>query len=101
MKNYYTYITTNRRNGVLYIGMTNDLERRIIEHKQKKIPGFSKKYNTDKLIWFERFDSPLDTILREKQLKGWRREKKIKLIEVHNPNWEDLFLKIKSHRRRE
>lgn len=100
MKKYYTYITTNLKGGVLYIGMTNDLERRINEHKQKAFPGFSNKYNANKLIWFERFDSPLDAILREKQLKGWNREKKINLVETQNPNWDELFLKFQtSHRR--
>ena len=75
---------------MLYIGMTNDLHRRIYEHKQKLVPGFTKKYGVDKLLYYEAYDDVNDAIAREKQLKKWRRDKKIELIETLNPNWKDL-----------
>lgn len=87
---YYVYILTNRSNKVLYIGVTNDIARRVYEHKTKLIEGFTKKYNLDKLVYLEETDSIESAILREKQLKKWRREKKIKLIESINPQWEEL-----------
>ena len=89
MKNYYVYIITNR-SETLYTGITNDLTRRIYEHKNKLIDGFTKKYNIDKLVYMELFSNPEDTIRREKQIKGWLREKKVKLIGSANPNWKDL-----------
>lgn len=87
--NYFVYILTNK-SGTLYIGVTNNLERRIYEHKHKLFKGFTKKYNIDKLIHQEHFNNINDAINREKQLKGWRREKKIKLINQFNPKWKDL-----------
>ena len=93
MKNihqYYVYILTNKRNGTLYIGMSNDLERRVLEHKRKVIEGFTKKYGLSKLVYFEMYQYVNDAILREKQLKKWRRQWKIDLIEKENPNWNDL-----------
>jgi putative endonuclease len=87
--NYFVYIATNK-GGTLYIGVTNNLERRIYEHKHKILKGFTQKYNINKLIYQECFNNINDAIAREKQLKGWRREKKIKLINSLNPNWEDL-----------
>ena len=89
MKTYYVYIMANR-SGTLYIGVTNNLERRVYEHKQKQIPGFTKKYNIDRLVYFEESTDVKEAILREKQLKGWRREKKVCLIERENPDWDDL-----------
>ena len=89
---YYVYILTNKKNGTLYIGMTNDLERRIFEHKQKLIDGFSKKYSLDRLVYFESFQYVNDAIKREKQLKNWNRRWKIDLIEVENPDWNDLAI---------
>ncbi|MBV6421535.1 MAG: hypothetical protein DAHOPDDO_02810 [Ignavibacteriaceae bacterium] len=89
MKDYYIYIMTNK-SKTLYTGMTNNLNRRVYEHKNKLIEGFTKKYNIDKLIYFELFNNPKDAIRREKQIKGWIRKKKIELIESMNPEWKDL-----------
>lgn len=89
-KTYYTYILSNKRNGTLYIGTTNNLERRILEHKNKEIAGFSKKYETDKLIYFEDSGDVRSAIEREKQLKKWNRKWKLDLIEKSNPKWKDL-----------
>ncbi|MDY0081589.1 MAG: GIY-YIG nuclease family protein [Ignavibacteriaceae bacterium] len=94
MKNYYVYIMTNKPNGTLYIGVTNDLVRRIYEHRNKLINGFTKKYNLRKLIYFEVFDRIEDAILREKRLKKWNRQWKIELIEKTNPNWIDLYERL-------
>jgi putative endonuclease len=74
----------------LYVGMTNDLERRVWQHRTKAIEGFTSTYNIDRLVWYESSSQVLDAIAREKQVKGWRREKKIELIEEYNPNWADL-----------
>ncbi len=87
---YYVYILTNTHHNVLYTGVTNDLERRCYEHKQKKLKGFTKKYNVDKLIYFERFDSFDSAIEREKQIKGFSREKKLALINQFNKDWKEL-----------
>jgi putative endonuclease len=73
-----------------YIGMTNDLVRRVHEHKMKEVRGFTATYNINRLVWFEEFASPSDAIAWEKQLKNWRRDKKIRLIESVNPSWDDL-----------
>ena len=89
-REYYVYILTNTHHNVLYTGVTNDLERRCYEHKQKKIKGFTQKYNVDKLIYFERFDSIDSAIDREKQIKGFSREKKQALINQLNKNWKEL-----------
>ena len=89
MHDYYVYIIASK-SRVLYIGVTNDLERRLFEHRQKLIPGFTSKYNISRLVYFELFGDVRDAIAREKQLKGWRREKKIALIESPNPTWQDL-----------
>jgi len=90
---YYVYILTNKTNTVLYVGVTNDLQRRTFEHKNKQTEGFSKKYNLSKLIYFEATPNIDDAIAREKQLKGWRRKKKAELISENNPDWEDLYNK--------
>ena len=87
---YYVYIITNKKEGVLYIGVTNNLERRIFEHKNKLVKGFSSRYNLDKLIYFEKFQYIKEAIRREKNMKKWKREWKINLIVEENPNWEDL-----------
>ena len=87
---YYIYILTNKTNNVLYIGMTNDIHRRIYEHKSEMIDGFSKCYHTHKLVYFEKYGNPTEAISREKQLKGYKRFKKIALIEQMNPSWSDL-----------
>ena len=90
IKFYYVYIITNWNNRVLYIGVTNDLMRRISEHKQKILGGFSSKYNINKLVYFETYEDPKTAIYREKVLKKWRREKKNRLVESKNPRWEEL-----------
>ena len=87
---YYVYILTNTHHNVLYTGVTNDLERRCHEHNQKKIKGFTRKYNVDILIYFERFDSVDSAIAREKQIKGFSREKKLALINKVNKEWKEL-----------
>ena len=92
MKEYYTYIASNKANAVLYTGITNNIERRIFEHQNKLMPGFTSKYNVTKLIWFESFNSPEEAIAAEKKIKGWTREKKLNLIKSFNPNLNDLFL---------
>ncbi len=89
---YYTYILTTKNNTALYVGVTNDLNRRMIEHKSEIIIGFTRKYHIHKLVYYEIFHDPNVAIAREKQLKGWRREKKIALIEKTNPDWQDLSL---------
>ena len=87
---YYIYILTNKDNSVMYIGVTNDLRRRLYEHKNQEIDGFTKKYNVYKLVYFEEYSDIGDAIAREKQLKGWVRLKKNLLVEKQNPNWNDL-----------
>jgi putative endonuclease len=87
---YYVYILTNSNNTVLYTGVTNDLERRCSEHKQKLIKGFTQKYNVDKLVYFEIFDFIELAIAREKQLKGYSRIKKTTLIDKFNKEWKEL-----------
>jgi len=89
-KRYYVYLLANRRKTVLYTGMCNDLRRRIWEHKHGVFPGFTKKYNCDQLVHFEEFDEVVDTIRREKQIKGWTRAKKDALVATGNPEWRDL-----------
>ncbi|MDD5504137.1 MAG: GIY-YIG nuclease family protein [Candidatus Omnitrophica bacterium] len=89
MKQYFVYIMTNH-SKTLYTGVTNNLERRVLEHKNNSNKGFTKKYNIDKLVYYETTDNIEDAITREKRIKGWSREKKIALIETLNPNWHDL-----------
>ncbi len=89
-KFYYVYIMTNKRNNVLYTGMTNNLDRRVLEHKNKMVEGFTEKYNVNKLIYYEVHNNPREAINREKQIKGWLREKKIRLVKSTNPAWKDL-----------
>lgn len=88
---YYVYVMTNRPYGVLYIGMTNDLVRRVWEHKTHAVKGFTDLYNLDKLVWFEQTPAVESVIAREKQLKNWHRQWKIALIEKMNPDWRDLY----------
>jgi putative endonuclease len=91
MSQYYVYIMTNK-SRTLYTGVTNNLERRVSEHKQKLIPGFTSKYNIDKLVYYEATNDVSSAISREKEIKGWLRIKKIGLIELKNPEWCDLSL---------
>ncbi len=86
---YYVYILTGNSNSVLYVGMTNDLKRRMYEHTCELIDGFTKRYHLHKLVYFEQYPTAYEAIKREKQIKGWRREKKDELIGTKNKNWED------------
>ena len=88
---YYVYILASRIGGTLYIGVTNDLVRRIFEHKSKFVESFTEKYDVAKLVYFELFDDPENAIKREKRLKKWPRAWKISLIEKDNPGWNDLY----------
>jgi len=87
---YFVYILTNQKNGTLYIGVTNNIKRRTIEHKQREIEGFTQKYKINKLVYFEEYNDIKDAIHREKCLKRWKRDWKIKLVIKTNPNWNDL-----------
>ena len=89
-RQYYVYILTNKSNNVLYIGVTNDLIRRIFEHKNKLVEGFTKKYNLRKLVYYEATNDIEGAINREKQPKNWHRDWKINLIDQFNPDWKDL-----------
>ncbi len=91
-KTYYVYLLTNWNNQVMYVGVTNDLERRIYEHRNKLVDGFTKKYNVEKLVYFETASDVLAAIERGKQIKKWRREKKNQLVIEMNPEWKDLSL---------
>lgn len=90
MKDYSVYIMTNDHGNVMYVGVTNNLERRILEHKSGLVPGFSQKYKIKKLVYFEQTVSVDAAIVREKEIKKWRRAKKNKLVETLNPHWRDL-----------
>ncbi len=93
--NYYVYMMSNRHKTVLYVGITNDLPKRVFEHKNhldKK--SFTARYNTDILVYFEDFSDPYHAIEREKQIKGWNRKRKERLVESKNPNWIDLYQSI-------
>lgn len=88
------YIMANKKNGTLYLGVTNDLVRRVQEHKDGKVDGFTNRYGLDKLVYYEYGNSITTAIAREKQLKNWKREWKIALINERNPGWEDLYYEI-------
>ena len=88
---YYVYIVASRRDGATYVGITNDLVRRVYEHRQKAVRSFTSKYNITQLVWFETYDDPVSAISREKQLKKWKRDWKARLIEAENPQWLDLY----------
>jgi putative endonuclease len=94
MKAYYIYILTNQYNTVFYVGVTNNLIRRVYEHKNKLVKGFTSKYNINKLVYYEVFSDVCDAIYREKQIKSWSRKKKIEMIEKFNPEWKDLYEEI-------
>ena len=86
---YYVYILASRKDGAIYLGVTNDLIRRIYEHRIKAVRSFTSKYNITRLVWFEIYDDPISAISREKELKKWKRAWKVQLIEAKNPQWED------------
>ena len=91
---YFVYLLVNENNKVMYVGMTNNLERRTFEHKNRLCKGFTAKYNLDKLVYFEETDDVLAAISREKEIKKWRRDKKNALVEQTNPEWSDLSLDL-------
>ena len=91
---YYVYILANWDDSVLYIGVTNNLERRLYEHKNHLADGFTKKYNVDKLVYYEYTSDVYAALEREKQIKGWNRARKNRLVESMNPKWEDLYASI-------
>jgi putative endonuclease len=99
MKVFYIYMMTNRSRVVLYTGITNSLMRRVSQHQNSEIKGFTKTYKVDRLIYYERYNNPRDAIAREKEIKGWRREKKSALIERMNPKWADLAPMLFQHTR--
>ena len=93
-KQYYVYILFNKQNGTLYVGVTNDLVKRVWQHKNKVVDGFTKQYGTDKLGYYEACNDINSAIAREKQLKGGNRKAKLELIELNNPDWNDLYYDI-------
>jgi putative endonuclease len=93
---FFVYILASKRNGTLYVGVTNNLVRRLSEHKAKLVPGFTRKYDVSQLVYFEAFDSLLEARAREHSLKRWRRAWKVALIEKLNPNWRDLTDELNS-----
>jgi len=95
MKTYYVYILANKRNGTLYIGVTNNLIRRVYQHKKDIVPGFSNKYGVHKLVYYEQVDDVRSAIEKEKQLKKWSRRWKLQLIESTNSYWRDLYDDLK------
>ncbi len=94
MRQYYVYILASKRNGTLYVGVTNDLIRRVWEHKQDLVEGFTKRYGVHRLVSYQAADSPTAAIEREKPLKKWKRGWKLRLIEEVNPDWKDLYEEI-------
>ncbi len=91
---YYVYILASQRNGTLYTGITNDLRRRVWEHKHDLVKGFTREYGVHMLVYFEEARDVEEAILREKRIKVWKRKWKLELVERQNPNWEDLYEKI-------
>jgi len=94
MKQYYLYILASKRNGTLYVGVTNDLLRRVWEHKHDLVEGFTKRYGIHRLVWYQAADTPTAAIVREKQVKKWKRAWKLRLIEEANPDWKDLYEEV-------
>jgi putative endonuclease len=93
---YYVYLMANRKHGTLYVGVTNNLIRRAYEHRTDAVRGFTSRYHVHLLVWFERYEDALTAIAREKEIKKWRRDWKINLIEQTNPEWADLFESLAS-----
>ncbi len=96
MRDYYVYILASDRNGTLYVGVTNDLARRVYEHRNDLIEGFTKRYGVHRLVWFEVHGDINEAILREKRIKKWNRSWKLRVIEEMNPDWIDLTEKLMS-----
>ncbi len=94
MNNHYVYILASKRNGTLYIGVTSDLLKRVWEHKNDLVAGFTRRYHVHQVVWYEAHERMESAILREKQLKEWNRIWKLRLIESMNPDWEDLYSKL-------
>ena len=94
MHQYYVYILASKKGGTLYVGVTNDLIKRVYQHKNKMVDGFTKKYDIDNLVYYEVLNNSYEAIKREKKLKQWKRDWKIDLIENKNPHWQDLYYKI-------
>jgi putative endonuclease len=94
MNNYYVYILASKRHGTLYIGVTNDLVRRVYEHKNDLVEGFTKKYGIHLLVYYEQYNNVESAIQRERQMKKWNRQWKIRRIERQNPDWRDLYDEI-------
>jgi putative endonuclease len=92
----YVYLLASGKHGTLYVGVTNDIVRRVYQHKTKVFRGFTSRYHVHQLVWFESYDDPLNAIVREKEIKKWRRDWKINLIEQSNPEWVDLYESIAS-----
>jgi len=90
----FVYLMASRKDGTLYLGVTRDLVRRVYQHKTKATPRFTSRYDVDRLVWFETYDDPVTAIEREKDIKKWRREWKVRLIEEANPDWRDLYSDI-------
>ncbi len=91
---YYVYLLASKKHGTLYLGVTNDIVRRVFEHRTKAVSGFTSRYDVDKLVWFEIYDDAITAIAREKELKKWRRDWKMRLIEEQNLEWVDLYPRI-------
>ena len=90
----FVYLMASRKGGRLYAGVARDLIKRVYQHKTKATPGFTARYDVNRLVWFETYDDPTTAITREKEIKKWRRDWKIKLIEKSNPDWKDLYPEI-------
>jgi len=88
---FHVYLLASGQHGTLYLGVTRDLARRVHEHRSKALPGFSRKYGVDRLVWYEEYPTAIEAIAREKDMKKWRRDWKIRLIEELNPLWADLY----------
>jgi putative endonuclease len=93
-RNYFVYILASGRNGTLYVGVTNDLARRVYEHKNGVVDGFTKRYGVGLLVWYEVYEDIGEAILREKRIKKWNRRWKLRLIEEANPEWRDLYEEV-------
>ena len=91
---FYVYIMTNRKNGTLYVGVTNDLVRRAWQHREGVVAGFTREHGLKRLVYYEQFETATDAIRREKRLKHWNRAWKIALVEKLNPDWDDLYLRL-------